>query len=83
MNNYYINFMDNVLPEKSYLIILCLKDITHNKEDVDVLYERGIISLFYVYKLYETKVIYHENFDFLAYQFILQVMRYYIHKDKV
>ncbi len=77
----YITFNECILKEKGYLILLCLKDI-EEVENLDLLYEVGILCLYYVYKLYRLKKIYHENFDYLAYQFILHNLRF-IHKDGV
>ena len=81
MNNAYQSFVENVLKEKEFLIMLCLKDLKEPQEEIGPLYEMGILSLFYVHQLYQSKQIYHENFDFLAYHFMLYVMCHYIHKD--
>jgi len=83
MNNdfVYMTFINHVLKDKEYLILLCLKDLCHeHKEEIDSLYEMGIVSLYYAYKLYHTNV---TNFDFLAYRFIMLVMLDYIKQDMI
>lgn len=80
-NNLYLSFINNVLKEKEYLILLCLKDVSNLNDELDNLYEMGIISLYYAYKLYHTKDFKCTNFDYLAYRFIMTVMLDYIKCD--
>jgi hypothetical protein len=74
--------MNQFLKEKEYIIILCLKDLSKLNDDIDQLYEIGIISLYYIYKFYNNSYLDVENFDYIAYNFVLSNLLEYI-KNKV
>ncbi|MDF2699687.1 MAG: hypothetical protein K0Q49_1243 [Haloplasmataceae bacterium] len=82
MDCLYLSFMNQFLKEKEYIIILCLKDLSKLNDDIDQLYEIGIISLYYIYKFYNNSYLDVENFDYIAYNFVLSNLLEYI-KNKV